>query len=252
MNMTTKNTSNDVVAKDEERNNSANFCLSSSELLKLNTTKSLIAELRPTRRKLQWKNHQVADWTRTCHTNNTNNTNIRLEERLQWCDLGIGTGQLQPTTRAAHKLDCDDASSVASLKQAIRKATKQIEQVKQETRTNQERIQQVQDEIAHLRHDLGLQLSAKAITSFTANTKVVDDYKLWTKKRALDEQLGMLQTEKHTLLADMDLARELVVAAAAGHCSNNNCQETTNTESITINNEQETTVTSSSGSTELE
>ncbi|GKZ00986.1 hypothetical protein MPSEU_001050100 [Mayamaea pseudoterrestris] len=192
----------------------SNDPLSSDELDRINQHKSLIAELRPDRRKIKWNQH-VSDWERKpAHRQHI--------EELQMHDLqGVRVSSLPSSmdlNRSFSGLHMEDEMTrnpslyIDEMEDNLATCFKTMRRVKRETQSNEDKCRELREACDKVRTKL-LQLPPppKHLAMRQAQQQLESIKRhLSTKQTELEEQIGMLRMQHSRLAADISMAKELL------------------------------------------
>jgi hypothetical protein len=191
--------------------------------------KSLIAELRPARRKITW-NQQVSDWDKK--PNHYPKIRGLQVHELHGISLpsslkSASFNQIHAVKRDSHQSDKarpildrikeilqSPGDHVDELEQRLEDCFKTIRRVKNESETNQSTVNDLQQACTQAREQLAqLPIPPRQLPMRQAQQQLVTTKAHLEEKRAeLEEQIGMLRMQHSLLAADIAMAKELMQA----------------------------------------
>ena len=196
--------------------------LSVKVLEQIETHKSLIAELRPARRKIKWKQH-ISDWDRNpVHKSKIEDLQLHDLQGLRMQASAVSPGKDAAVDDRLHKsfssLDIledfyeNPVEHIDEIESNVEKCLKTIRRVKRETQTNRRTCTDLQQKCSDIRKELQQlpipprQQAMRQVQQQLESTKK----HLEEKQAELDEQIGMLRMQHNRLAADIALSRELL------------------------------------------
>jgi archaellum component FlaC len=185
--------------------------LSTNILDQINQHKSLIAELRPDRRKIKW-NQQLSDWERKPLNRPKTDDSPMFDLQGVHIHLSNNLHKSFASLDIFDDMNENPSDHIDEIEHGLEKCFKTIRRIKKETQTNDRKCQELQQARAAIRKELlQLPLPPRQQPMRQARQQLESTKRhLKAKQNELDEQIGMLRMQHNRLAADIAMARELL------------------------------------------